>query len=287
MIGRKSIVGLAVLCALVLSALAAQGATAEITKGTTAFTCVKGATPKDFVTEHCKAGDAGTKEYGHVAFAQDTTTKTKYSSAKTDATTTGGTNTTFKEVIAGVELELVSSEVIGEGSLENKQDTRENAKKEIEHEHYISGTATLEYRNVKVAKPSGKGCEVFTDETATKTKGAKEVVDAHINATTTGQGDSIKFEPATAPTFASFFVECTTKVPAVEGTWEITGSVTCKPEGATINCSHKETTEQKTLKGKGNIAGYEGKITVTGTDPIPPDTVYTPLSVTTVETPNT
>jgi hypothetical protein len=276
--GRRAIVGLCMLCALLFSAFAAQSASAA-SNGTTIFTCVKGAPVKDFVKEHCKAGDVGTKEYGHVAVAAETTTELELSNEKVDAATTGPVGSVFQETLAGAELELTSPKVTGTGgSITNKVDP-------VTGEHYFEGTALYHYAEVKVPKPKEKGCDVYTDNEA-KEKGAKGVVDVHLKFTTKGQGDFIKFEPATGTAFATFFVECTTKLGApLEGTWEITGSVKCPVNGATILCTHAEVTTQNTLKGKGGKAGIEGPITVSGRDPTLKETVYTPLSVTTVATP--
>ena len=56
-------------------------------------------------------------------------------------------------------------------------------------------------------------------------------------------------------------------------------------DGSTIICTHTNTTEQNTLKISGLKAGIEGTVTIVGRDPELKETVYTPLSPTTVETP--
>jgi hypothetical protein len=290
--GRRAIVGLCMLCALMVSAFAAQSASAA-TKGTTAFTCVKGA--GTLRGEHCLTTGTAAPEYGHVAIKEpegkETTTELEISSAKTDKETTAAGTTAFQETIAGAELELQSNNVTGTTVVDKEPavttvSSITNKKDPVTGEHYIEGTALYHYAEVKVTKPAGKGCKVFTDEEATKTKGAEGVVDVHLNFTTKGQGDFIKFEGATGTQFATFFIECTTKVgEALEGTWTITGSAKCPPTGATIVCSHTEITTQNTLKGKGSKAGLEGPLTISGRDPTLKETTYTPLSFTTVETP--
>jgi hypothetical protein len=274
MTGYRTIVGLCMLCALAFSAIAAQG-TAAVTKGTTAFTCKEGGS--GFSTAHCAPGQTGTA-FGHVAVAENTNTSTKVTNVNTNSETSGAEPAILKQTIAGVPLELKSTEVTSEGTMENKKDP-------ITGEHFVEAKGTTMYKGVTVAAPAGKGCEVFTD-TAEKTKGAAGVIDASIKATTTGQGDFGKLEPASAgAAFATFWIECTTKVPALEGTWEITGSVKCPTNGATAVCKHTETTEQNTLKGKGSKAGIELKTTFTSKDPNLVNDSYRPLSVTTVETP--
>jgi hypothetical protein len=285
--GRRAVIGLCMLCALMLSGVAAQSASA-VTKGTTAFTCKKGVGvgPETFAKEHCKKSD-GPGEYGHFEFKEkeneNTTTEIEVTNAKTNAATNGPETTLFQETIGGVPLELQGKTVTGTGTLTNKKDPTTG-------EHYIEGTATYAYHEVTVTKPE-KGCKVFTDETATKTPGTEGTVDVHLDFTSKGQGDFINFTPAasTKPgteAFATFFISgCSPAVPAIEGTWEITGSAKCPTDGATIKCSHTEITTQNTLKGKGNKAGIQGPITILGRDPTLKEVTYTPLSTTTVETP--
>jgi hypothetical protein len=74
MTGRtRAIAGACLLCALLVSAFAAQSASA-VTKGTTAFTCKETGTG-DFKDAHCKEGvSPGTGSFKHVEVAKDTTT---------------------------------------------------------------------------------------------------------------------------------------------------------------------------------------------------------------------
>jgi predicted RNA-binding Zn-ribbon protein involved in translation (DUF1610 family) len=271
--GRRAIVGLCMLCALALSAIATQGAAAT-TKGTTAFTCKEGGSGLQWTDAHCRTRGLG--PFGHVAIPENTTTKLKGSNAKTNSDTSGPTSWILKQTVAGVPLESEATTIDSEGSVTNKKDPS--------GEHYVEGSFSLIFTAVTVKAPAGKGCKVFTD-TSEKTKGAEGVVDWNMKFTTTGQGDFLKFEPAEGAAFAKFWIECTTKVEALEGTWEITGSFKCPNSGATVECSHADITTQNTLKGKGTKAGLEGKLTLEGTDPSIGGDTYRPLSFTTVETP--
>jgi hypothetical protein len=267
MTGRKTVLGLCMLCALALSAVAAQGASA---KGTTAVTCVVGS--GTLHGAHClETGTAAASK--HVTFGT-TPTELSGTNANTASETTAARESILKETIAGTELELKSTGLSGTGSMTNS---------ESGGEMIASGSGTITYSGVTVAKPAGKGCKVFTDVTATKTKGAEGVIDANVKATTLGQEEGkpmfLKFEPSSGTAFATFFVECTTKVAALEGTWEITGSIKCPTSGATVLCSHEETTTQNTLKGKGSKAGLDGALTIKGKAST--DASFTPLSVTT------
>jgi hypothetical protein len=274
---RRATAGLCLLCALVLSAFAAQGASAA-SKGTTAFTCVKGG--GILRGQHCLNSGSAPAEYRHEPFAEETTTELEISSAKTASETTVAGTTVFKEILGGFEFELSSNNVTGTptSSITNKKDP-------VTGEHYVEGTLLFHYAEVKVLKPAGKGCKVFTD-TEAKEEGAEGVIDWHAKFTTKGQGDFVKFEPATGSVFATFILRCVTKIgPPTEGTWEITGSFKCPANGATIVCSHAEITTQNTLRGFGLKAGLEGPLTISGRHPGLKETVYTPLSFTTVETP--
>lgn len=72
--GCRAIIVLVLLCALALCAFAAPSAVAA--KGTTAFTCVKGAGAGDFSDPDCEKGvKAGTGGYGHVEIEDQTETE--------------------------------------------------------------------------------------------------------------------------------------------------------------------------------------------------------------------
>ncbi len=283
MIGRKTVVGICILCALVFSALGAQGAHAE-TKGTTLFTCKK-PTAKEieegrvdgekFSKAHCKdkVGDSDTSptgEFRHVTFAENTTTELTGTSENTEGVCQPSI---LRSTQSGIETELKStcSHILPE--LEESKSWVTNKKDPTTGEHYYEGTAFLDYTNVTVPKPAGKGCKV---------KG--ETIIAHVKFTTLGQGDNVKFEPATGMTFASFEIEgCT--IAALNGVYEVKGSIKAEPNGATISTTEEGVTAQGTLTLRGQKAGLEGEMTVKGTDKAAGDLVDTPLSPTTVVTP--
>jgi len=271
--GRRAIVGLCMFCALLLSAFAAQGASAA-SNGTTAFTCVSTPGSGTFKAAHCKPSDAGGTGFTHVEVAENTTTEVSITSEKTNAGTTAATPTIFKAVVGGVELKLESTEVHGTGTMENKKDPTTG-------EHYIEGIANITYTNVKDVGPSA--CEVYTDVGVGEPDGEKGVVHAEVVMTTKGQGDSIKFTPVGA-NFAQFNLR-NCKNAGINNTYKVIGSATCKPDGATINCNHAELTTAKTLRlqsAVGPVAGYESSVTVSAR--AKGGGAFTPLSVTTKET---
>jgi hypothetical protein len=289
MTGRRAIVGLCMLCALAFSAFAAQGAAAA-TKGTTAFTCKKEASGSTFKTEHCKASDGAGTAYGHVAIAQDTTTELELTNAKTNAATTGSTPAQLHSVFSGVELELEATTVSGSGSMFNRKDATTG-------EHFIEGEGTITFSGVKVTKPAGKGCKVFTDNAGVK--GEEGVVHTNVLTATSKpsseQGDNLKYTPKEGQVFAAFIIEgCEGNeiIKAFNKTYEVKGSIKSEEgdtSGATAifnrGTSTTGTTGQGTLTLNGQKAGINGKGTYLGRDKTLEEKVFTPLTATTVETP--
>lgn len=279
--GHRSVIGLCMLCALLVSGFAAQSASA-VTKGTTAFTCAAGS-GAGFSKEHCKPEDAvgsGAK-FNHVEIPQDTTTEITGS----NETTAGATDVTkLKATINGIVTELQAKVTTGSGWMENK---KEGATDPNPGEHYAVGHGTITYTEASVVAPAGKGCTVWTDIDP-ETMGEQGVVHTEpLKATTTGQGDSLKFEPTTGNVFTRFYITgCagSEALVALNGTYTVTGSVTGVPDGATTNFTHTATTAQNTLKLNGSIkSGLEGTLTIKGR--ANSGEAYKPLSVTTVETP--
>ncbi|HEV7562552.1 MAG TPA: hypothetical protein VGO24_03540 [Solirubrobacterales bacterium] len=270
MTGRKAIAGLCLLCALAFSALAAQNANAA-TKGTTLFTCKKTGPGGGFTQAHCKASDAGSGEYSHVAIAENTTTEI---TGTTEDTEGKPTVSKLGSVQAGVQEELQSKlghilpEVGGVKSWVT------NTKDATTGEHYFAGEAWVQYTEVTVTKPAGKGCVVKTGQVTTN----------KLKFTTKGQGDFVKFEPAAGEVFTEFEIEgCS--IAALNGLYALKGSIKAERDGATLILTHANTTAQGTLTLRGQKMGFETTTTTKGTDLKAGDAVDTPLSVTTVETP--
>jgi hypothetical protein len=115
MIRTRTLVGLAVLCALCLSAFAASSASA---KGTTAGECSSTATTKDFEDAHCDRSVTTGGTFGHVLFPVGTATKV---TAVNDLT---GTSSPFILAIgiAGVVIHIQCNTVSGTGSVTNKEE---------------------------------------------------------------------------------------------------------------------------------------------------------------------
>lgn len=236
-------------------------------KGTTAFTCRKheAVGGSGFTKAHCKAEDAteAGAEFEHVAVPEGATTEAR----GTNEGTAGEKQTTrLQSTISGVNVELQTTEVTTEGWLEDL--------KGEDGEHFIHGENQITYGNVTVTAPKEKGCKV---------KGAKITTNL-LRFSTARRGMAGRVEAASGETLSSFNIEgCT--VAALNGVYEVKGSITCPLDGATVTCAEKATTEQATLKMRAQKIGIEGASTVSARNPALGETTYTPLSETTVETP--
>jgi hypothetical protein len=276
--------GLCLLCALGISAIAAQSASAVFT-GTTAFTCAA-VTPKaetkGFSDAHCKSAVSTNAAFEHVAIANDTTTELNVSNE-----TTGGASAPFILIstVAGATLETEGAKVSGTGTIHNHLEGEE---------HQATGTATIKFDEVKVKKPLTAGgvpkCVVKTDNAGVP--GAEGVIDWSFTWTTKNQGDGLKLEPDKASPdepFASYWIEqnpaTAEKCPAaLVKKWEIIGSIKATSiEGATFGFTIADTqTTQGTLRvgsTEGPKAGLAGTITLSAR--ANSGEVYKPLSFTT------
>ncbi|HEX6666679.1 MAG TPA: hypothetical protein VF081_08805 [Solirubrobacterales bacterium] len=275
--GRRTIVGLCMLYALIVSAFAAQGASAI--SGTTAFTCVKGGGAKDLRGQHCISTGTAPQEYGHVEVAQGQTTEVMATNANTAGNTTESSVIRLKFTIAGVPVELTSTGLSGSGTIENK--------KNAAGEHYTHTEGTTTFTGVNVVQPAGKGCQVYTHKEdgsgSPGEEGESGVIHTRaLTGTTEGQGDNFKYTAADHGVFANFWLTCTTKVEACEGTITVTGSVKGQPSGTTSTLTHATTTAENTLKAKGTKAGFEGNLTISAR--ANSGQAFTPLAETTVTT---
>ncbi|HSS34361.1 MAG TPA: hypothetical protein VLL27_13880, partial [Solirubrobacterales bacterium] len=210
MIGRKAVIGLTVLCALLVSAFAAQAASAV---GTTAYTC-KGVTAGTgtFKAGHCKPGDAGTGNFSHVSIANGTSTEITGSDLNTAGEHTGAI---LKSTVSGSAVELVAKEISGTGTMSNSLNGAEMV---------ASGEGAIKYSGVTEKL---LGCKVTG-----KPGGAGVVETKQLFATTKEVGDKLKFTPKEGTVFAEFeLTECAVGPTTVK----VVGSVLGVPDGATTN----------------------------------------------------
>jgi hypothetical protein len=152
MIGRRAIVGLALLSAFLFCAFAAQSASAALTtsKNTTAFTCVKDATEKgDFKDAHCDETNVGKGIFKHELIPPDTTTEVDVTNEKVTESTTKSEITVLKTTITLVKTEIQCTVV----NNNVKNSTIHNVEPEPKA-HTFTGTVETEFSKCTVIKPA-------------------------------------------------------------------------------------------------------------------------------------
>lgn len=259
--------GLCLLCALVFSAFAVQSASAA-EAGTTAFTCKETGPGGTFTKAHCKAADAGSGNFSHVAFKDNTPTALTISNE-----TTGGSSeiTKLQTIQSGVNVTFDSETVSGTGTLENKITA--------EGKHYTVFFFVLSFVAIRVTpeelKCKIKGGQITTNELIASSEGLTEGA---------GKKMHLKLKPATGEVIAKYELEGCTQA-ALNGVYEMKGSITTgEIDGATIPFSFEPMTGEKTLKVRGQASALQGSLTIKGKDIAAGDLACTPLSWTTVET---
>jgi hypothetical protein len=259
MIRVKTLVGVCAICALAVCAVGAQSASAV---GTTGFTCKEKKEPggAGFSDAHCTSEVATGAKFEHVAIPEGVKTEGRTTNERTAAGTTASEPSKLVAAIAGVQVELKATSMVGEASGTNK--------KTAEGEMFIEGTGKTTYLGVTVVKPAGKSCVVKEGKITTE----------ELRATSLGQGMEGKLE-AVGKQFANVTIEkCT--VAALNNTFPVTGSIKCPNVGVTVVCSAAATTAQETLLIGGNEAGIEGA--GTGTARANSTEPFTPVTATTV-----
>jgi hypothetical protein len=263
--GRRAVIGLCMLCALVVSGLAAQTAAAAPT-GTTAYTCVAGGQSNaKFNSATCNETSVG-GGFGHTAIGANDTTELSGNAV-------GATE--LKSTHAGVKLALRTSTIAAApkelckdaGGVEHLSWMENKISGE---EMFVKGEGCITYSNVEVVEPAGKGCEVTN---------SKMITTNLLKATTQGQGMFLKFEPASGAVFASFTITgCS--VGSLNTTYNVEGSVKGLPKGTMTQFTETETTTQGTLTLGGQPAGIGGELELKGRVKNTSG-AFTPLGVTT------
>jgi hypothetical protein len=154
MMGRKAVVGLSLLSALLFCAFAAQSASAAVStsKNTTAFTCVTtgGTTNKDFKDEHCdEKVTPGTGSFEHKLIVGST--EISGTNEKVTEETKKSEIATLKGKILGG---LIKSNIQCEVVKNNRKESHiENTEPELKA-HTFSGTVVVEFTKCKVVEPT-------------------------------------------------------------------------------------------------------------------------------------
>ena len=157
MIGRRAVVGLSLLSALLFCAFAAQSASAAKSTTTTFFTCVENGGAKDFKNAHCDPGvdDKTGKLYGHVAIAPDSgTTELAVTNAGVTESTKKSENWVFKSKVAGAKTTITCT-TIKTAEKEGKSLTNiHNVTSEVEGKklHTATGETVIDYSGCTVSE---------------------------------------------------------------------------------------------------------------------------------------
>jgi hypothetical protein len=158
MIGRRAVVGLSLLSALLFCAFAAQSASAVKSTNTTFFTCEKGAGSLDFSKAHCDAGDTvtpGKGEYGHKLIPLNTTTEIEVSNEKVTNNTTEDEPVTLKGKVAGAKIDIECTKVTTSVDKNGKSESNlHNVETEVAGKkvHTATGTVAVHYSECKVTE---------------------------------------------------------------------------------------------------------------------------------------
>jgi hypothetical protein len=147
MIGRRTIVGLSLLCALVFCAFAASSA--QALQGTTAFTCVPvTAGTGDFTDAHCKNGAKGDFKAEEVTAAN---TETVGTNEKTKGPTTEPTPVKLESTFNGV------TKVVIECQKATTTGTSFNNEVAAGEHMLVKGLVVFTYSECTMPKPVNKG----------------------------------------------------------------------------------------------------------------------------------
>ncbi len=288
MTGRKTAIGLSLLCALLFSAFAAQSASA--TAGTTAFTCVKGGGSEDFADAHCDES-VGTSngEYGHVAIGESET-KVDLTNAKTTSKTTESKGAIFKSTSGGIALEITCASAEGAASI---KDIAKGPDGEMAVEGAEGGQITFSECKMPLPVNESKEPVCKVKEPILTTGSSMTRVEQGSGKNTMGVElkppvKEAKTEPFTELTFENIAGKScflNSKTVAVTGTAMGTGargpSKSVNSSGATLLFTTEMTKE--TLKFGAAAAEFEASITVSMTN-ADGKTTENPVALTTIPT---
>ncbi|HET7444431.1 MAG TPA: hypothetical protein VFJ57_07210 [Solirubrobacterales bacterium] len=175
MIGRKAMVGLALLCALVFGAVSAQSAFAV---GTTVATCKLNTGKGAFKDAHCSTKEAG-GNYEAPEVTENAETFFEGSNSLTKAETTASTPAVLTSTVEGVATEVECSTSASTGGFKNKE-TEESKIMYAESQGAIKLT-TITYTGCVVQKPKAAGEECTVNS---KGKAAGTIVTNQLSGIT-------------------------------------------------------------------------------------------------------
>jgi hypothetical protein len=210
MTGRRSIMSLCMLCALISGATAAQSASAA---GTTDVTCKPTEQPTGFSDAHCLNAVVMSAKFKHVEIAAGTLTDERYTNANTNGGTTTSTLVKLVTKKSGVTVEIECAVASGTGTSSNVAGPPMR----------VEGTQTSEFKTCKVLKPAN--CTVAEPIKINEAK----VVTFHTGAGEKERG--IKISPKETLLTNIVFSGASCPLP---GTFPVEGKAIGRPNGATV-----------------------------------------------------
>jgi hypothetical protein len=261
MIGRRTVVGLSLLSALLLCAFAAQGAHAawEAATNTTAFTCAPGGGSLDFTDAHCDSQvTPGTGSFGHVALGTYVTTTIQASNTNTKNETKEAEPVVLEATVLLNKVTVTCKKAEPDGTLPHIEN------KEPIGTHQVEGTIAVNFTECSQTG-NGKSCQVFEPTTF--------VADVHGAEEPVTEGMALEFRPhlgLSAFAVLQFTGSC------LIGETNVTGAIRATGSGATGGGATLEfKPEDEELTAFGSKATLEAKLTtkMTGGNPISLTTV--------------
>lgn len=237
MIGRRAVIGLSLLSALLFCAFAASSASASVAVNTTSYTCVE-KEKGDFSDVHCNEKvAAGTGKFGHVEIKVGE--KTGLEGHNQGA---GGTNPVLRGQVGGVSVEITCTTLGTEGGSQTNEEPSAKV-------HNTSGSATVSFTECVVNKPAS--CTV-------KEPISTKVVYQGVEGLGPGKNEmGLEYKPAEGTTFVTITLQgekCSLKGTNinVQGTAIGTGAPapTEKHAGARILLTFAMTKETLSIGGK-------------------------------------
>jgi hypothetical protein len=239
MIGRRAVIGLSLLSALLFCALAASSASASVAVNTTSVTCVKG--KGDFSDVHCNNKVAsGTGEFSHVAIPVGE--KTALEGHNKAGKEEGGTSAVLKAEPLKAKVEITCANLGTEGGAQTNEEPSAKV-------HNTSGSATVNLTKCVVNAPAK--CTV-------KEPISTKVEYRGVEGLGTGKNEmGLEYKPLAGKPFVTITLEgaeCSIKGTPfnVEGTAIGTGvpAPTEKHAGAEIKLTNAMTKETLTAGGR-------------------------------------
>ncbi len=254
---RNGIAAVCLLCALAISALATQDASAALT-GTTAVTCKSTPATGFFSDAHCTT-KVGGGNFSHESIESGKTTELSVTNGSTCEETKAACPLKLKALISGVTLEITTKKVVGNGSIHNVL---------VGEEHQVVGSAALTFEEASVTAPAGKGCEVEGEKFSTN----------ELALTSAGQGMVLQIAPVSGELVSEVRVKGCSVV-ALNNLYALNGNFKGTFSGATVKFTHSGTTESNTLTLSGQKTGIDGQLTLSAR--ANSSEAYTPLAATT------